>query len=63
MSARSMVVQIAVKAGMLLVALLVFTILLAALPAHRAPAQQPPTSDPAAAQAPDADHSDRVQHP
>ena len=40
MSARGTARQIAAKAGMLLGALFVFTLLLAALPAHRAPAQQ-----------------------
>src|ERR1700676_4379802 len=40
MFARGTVVQIAAKAGMLFGALLVFTVLLAALPAHRAPAPQ-----------------------
>ncbi len=56
MSARSTALQIAAKAGMLLGALFVFTILLAALPAHRAPAQQASTQE-SAAQAPDVDHS------
>ena len=56
MSARGTAVQIAAKAGMLLGALLIFTILLAALPAHQAPAQQMSTEE-AAAQAPDVDHS------
>src|SRR5260370_32842213 len=55
MSARSTIVQIAAKAGMLLGALFIFTILLAALPAHHAPAQQT-TAQGAAAEAPDADH-------
>jgi hypothetical protein len=56
MSARTSFVQLIAKAGMLLGALLVFTLLLAALPAHRAPVQQ---SSPrgTAAQAPDIDHS------
>src|SRR5260370_40823121 len=40
MSARGTARQIAAKAGMLLGALFVFTLLLAALPAHRAPTQQ-----------------------
>jgi hypothetical protein len=39
MSARRTVVQIAAKTGMLVAAVLVFAILLAALPAHRAPAE------------------------
>ena len=56
MSARSTALQIAAKAGMLLGALFVFTILLAALPAHRAPAKQASTQE-SAAQAPDVDHS------
>src|SRR5260370_33951216 len=56
MSARSTALQIAAKAGMLLGALFVFTILLAALPAHRAPAQQASTQE-SAAQAPAVDHS------
>ncbi len=40
MSARSSIVQVLTKMGMLLGALFVFTLLLAALPAHRAPAQE-----------------------
>jgi hypothetical protein len=56
MSARSTVVHIAAKAGMLLGAFLVFTILLAALPAHRAPVSQASTQD-STEQAPQADHS------
>src|SRR5260370_17462643 len=56
MSARSTALQIAAKAGMLLGALFVFTILLAALPAHRAPAPQAFTQE-SATQAADADHS------
>jgi hypothetical protein len=56
MSARNTIVQTAAKAGMLLGALFVFTVLLAALPAHHAPAQQTSTQE-AAAQAPDIDHS------
>jgi hypothetical protein len=55
MSARSTVIQIAAKAGMLLGALFVFTLLLVALPAHRAPAQQTSTSE-SAAQEPEGDH-------
>ena len=55
MSARSTVVQFAAKAGILLCAFLVFTIFLAALPAHRAPAQQVSTQE-SAVQAPAADH-------
>src|SRR4029077_10315972 len=55
MSARSTAAQVAAKAGMLFGALFVFTILLAALPAHRAPAQDASTQ-PSASQAPDADH-------
>jgi hypothetical protein len=55
MSVRSTALQIAAKAGMLLGALLAFTILLAALPAHRAPMPQASTQE-SAAQAPDADH-------
>src|SRR5258708_28136787 len=56
MSARSTAVQIAAKAGMLLGAFLVFTILLAALPAHRAPVLQASVQE-SATQAPDVDHS------
>src|SRR5260370_35508621 len=56
MSARCTALQIAAKAGMLLGALFVFTILLAALPAHRAPAPQAFTQE-SATQAADADHS------
>jgi hypothetical protein len=51
MSARGTARQIAAKAGMLLGALFVFTLLLAALPAHRAPAQEG-----SAAQSPEVDH-------
>src|SRR5467141_47747 len=51
MSARGTACQIAAKAGMLLGALFVFTLLLAALPAHRAPAQEG-----SAAQSPEVDH-------
>jgi hypothetical protein len=40
MSARGTVFQVVIKAGMLVGGLLVFTILLAALPAHRTPEQQ-----------------------
>lgn len=46
MSARGTARQIAAKAGMLLGALFVFTLLLAALPAHRAPAQGSTTQAP-----------------
>jgi hypothetical protein len=53
MSARGTVRQIAAKTGMLLGALFVFTLLLAALPAHRAPSQQGSPQD-AATQSPDA---------
>jgi hypothetical protein len=56
MSARSTAVQIATKAGMLLGALFVFTILLAALPAHRPPAEAAAAQE-SATQAPEADHS------
>jgi len=56
MFARGTVVQIAVKAGMLVGVLFVFTLLLAALPAHRAPAQQAPTQE-SAAQTPEPDHN------
>jgi len=55
MSARSSIVQIVVKVGMLLGALLVFTLLLAALPAHRAPIQEEFTQE-SPAQAPDVRH-------
>src|SRR6267143_5467396 len=40
MSARHSIVHILMKTGMLLAALFVFTLLLAALPAHRAPMQE-----------------------
>src|SRR5258708_31098948 len=56
MSARSTALRVAAKAGMLLGALFVFTILLAALPAHRVPARQASTQE-SGAQAPDVDHS------
>jgi hypothetical protein len=55
MSARSSIVRIVAKAGMLLGALFVFTLLLAALPAHRARVQQESPQE-LPAQAPDADH-------
>jgi hypothetical protein len=55
MSARGTVHQIVTKAGLLLSALFVFTLLLAALPAHRAPAQEG-TPQGSAAQAPEVDH-------
>jgi hypothetical protein len=55
MSARNTLVRIAAKAGMLLGALFVFTLLLAALPAHRAPAQEASTQG-LPAQPPDADN-------
>src|ERR1700687_4583470 len=55
MSARSTAFQIAAKAGMLLGALFVFTILLAALPARRSPTQQASTQE-STTQAPDVNH-------
>lgn len=55
MSARATARHIAAKAGMLLGALFVFTLLLAALPVHRAPVQEG-SSQPSASQAPDVDH-------
>jgi len=55
MSAGNTILQIAAKAGMLVGALLVFTILLAALPAHRAAEQQGAAPE-AAAQTPVAEH-------
>src|SRR5947199_7955346 len=55
MSSRGTVRQILTKAGMLFAALFVFTLLLAALPAHRAP-QQEGQSQGAPAQA-GSDHS------
>lgn len=55
MSARGTALQIATKAGMLLGALFVFTILLAALPAHRPPAEAAPAQE-SATQSPDVDH-------
>src|SRR6267154_982166 len=51
MSARGTARQLAAKAGMILGALFVFTLLLAALPAHRAPEQEG-----SAAQSPEVDH-------
>lgn len=54
MSARGTLVQIAAKAGMLVGALFIFTILLAALPAHRSPVQQALPQD---AQPPDVAHN------
>ncbi len=56
MSARGTVRQIAAKAGMLLGALFVFTLLLAALPAHRAPAQEGSPQG-SATESPEVDHS------
>src|SRR4029077_11675159 len=47
MSARSTAVKIAAKTGMLLGALFVFTVLLAAIPAHRPPAAQSSAQEPA----------------
>ena len=55
MSARGSIVQILTKTGMLIGALLVFTVLLAALPAHRAPVQEGSTQE-SPAQSADADH-------
>ena len=55
MSARSSIVQVLTKTGMLLGALFVFTLLLAALPAHRAPAQEASTQEPPA-QSPEVGH-------
>lgn len=55
MSARSSIVQFVAKAGMLLGALLVFTLLLAALPAHRASVLEGATQE-SPAQEPDVDH-------
>src|SRR5712691_10883978 len=55
MSARSSIVQVLTKTGMLLGALFVFTLLLAALPAHRAPVQEASTQE-SPAQAPNVDH-------
>jgi hypothetical protein len=56
MSARGTARQIVTKAGMLLGALFVFTLLLAALPAHRAPAQ-PGSPQGSTTQAPEVDRS------
>jgi hypothetical protein len=50
MLARSSFLQIAAKAGMLLGALFVVTVLLAAIPAHHTPAQQEPAQPTAVAQ-------------
>src|SRR5258706_15906992 len=55
MSGRSSIVQIIAKTGMLLGALFVFTLLLAALPAHRTPVLQASTQE-SPAEAPDVDH-------
>jgi hypothetical protein len=55
MSARGSIAQILTKTGMLVGALLVFTVLLAALPAHRAPAQEA-SSQESPTQAPEVDH-------
>jgi hypothetical protein len=55
MPARGTVHRIAAKAGMLLGGLFVFTLLLAALPAHRAPVQEGAPQG-SAARAPEADH-------
>ena len=55
MSARGSIVQILTKTGMLLGALFVFTLLMAALPAHRAPVQEASTQE-SPAQSPEADH-------
>jgi hypothetical protein len=55
MSARSSIVQVLTKTGMLLGALFVFTLLLAALPAHRAPVQEASTQE-SSAQSPEVDH-------
>jgi hypothetical protein len=55
MSARGSIVQVLAKMGMLLGALFVFTLLLAALPAHRAPVQEASTQE-SPAQAPEVDH-------
>src|SRR5689334_20018574 len=55
MSARGSITQILTKTGLLVGAVLVFTVLLAALPAHRAPVQEA-SSQQAAKQEPD-DHS------
>src|SRR6266446_1077643 len=55
MSARSSIVQVLTKTGMLLGVLFVFTLLLAALPAHRAPAQEASTQE-SPAQAAEVDH-------
>ena len=56
MSARSTALQIAAKAGMLLGALFVFTIFLAALPAHR-PLAEAASAQESTTQAPGVDHS------
>src|SRR5258707_8851609 len=56
MSARSTALQIAAKAGMLLGALFVFTILLAAFTNHRVPARHTSTQE-SGAQESDVDHS------
>jgi hypothetical protein len=55
MSARGSIVHILTKTGMLIGALLVFTVLLAALPVHRAPVQEGSTQE-SPAQSADADH-------
>jgi hypothetical protein len=56
MSARGTIRQIAAKTGLLLGALFVFTLLLAALPVHRAPTQEGSSQAPGT-QSPEADHS------
>jgi len=56
MSARGSITQILTKTGLLVGAVLVFTVLLAALPAHRAPVQQTSSQHPAS-QEPEVDHS------
>jgi hypothetical protein len=52
MAARSTYFQIAAKAGMLFGALFLVTVLLAAIPAHHSPAEQPSTESVTAAQEP-----------
>jgi hypothetical protein len=56
MSARGSIVRVIAKTGMLLGVLLVFTLLLAALPAHRAPAPQTSTQE-SPTHAPEPDHN------
>src|SRR2546421_9507525 len=57
MSGRNTVVQMAAKTGMLMGALFVVTIVLAAIPSHKAPAQPVPVQQEAAVPVAETDHS------